>query len=81
MSEVGFGTIVPGRAQVSVDPNTNSIIVIADRSVQQVYEELIKSLDRRRPQVMLEAKIVILDTTDDFSLGVEVSGGDRTGLR
>jgi general secretion pathway protein D len=80
-NEAGFGTIVPGRAQVSVDPNTNSIIVIADRSVQQVYEELIKSLDRRRPQVMLEAKIVILDTSDDFSLGVEISGGDRTGLR
>lgn len=78
--EVNLGTIVPGRAQVSVDPNTNSIIVIADRAVQQVYEELIKSLDRRRPQVMLEAKVVILDTTDDFSLGVEVSGGDRTGL-
>lgn len=80
-SEAGIGTIVPGRAQVSVDPNTNSIIVIADRAVQQVYEELIRSLDRRRPQVMLEAKIVILDTSDDFSLGVEVSGGDRTGLQ
>lgn len=77
---MGTGTIVPGRARVSVDPNTNSIIVIADRAVQQVYEELIKSLDKRRPQVMIEAKVVILDTSDDFSLGVEVSGGDRTGI-
>lgn len=77
---VGAGTIVPGAARVSVDPNTNSIIVIADRAVQEVYADLIESLDKRRPQVMIEAKVVILDTSDDFSLGIEVSGGDRTGL-
>ena len=77
---VGSGTIVPGNARVSMDQNTNSIVVIADRSVQQVYEELIKFLDKPRPQIMIEAKVVTLNTSDNFSLGVEVSGGDRTGL-
>jgi general secretion pathway protein D len=36
-------------------------------------------LDKRRPQVMIEARIVIIDTSDDYTLGVEVSGGDRSG--
>ncbi|MEZ6048700.1 MAG: secretin N-terminal domain-containing protein [Planctomycetaceae bacterium] len=76
-----MSTILPGSARVSVDPNTNSIIVIAERSVQQVYEELIKALDQKRPQVMIEAKVVVLDTSDNFSLGIEISGGDRVGLR
>lgn len=75
----GMGTIVPGSARVSIDTKSNSIIVIADRAVQQVYEELIQSLDRRRPQVMIEARIVILDTTNDYSLGVEVSAGAARG--
>lgn len=65
----------------AVDVNTNSIIVIADKSVQQVYKELIDALDQHRPQVMIEAKVVVLDTSDNFTLGIEVSGGDRTGTR
>ena len=67
--------VLQGRdATVTADPNTNSIIVVADPSVQRVYEQLIKMLDRRRPQVLIEATIVTLDTTDDYSLGVEVAG-------
>jgi type II secretory pathway component GspD/PulD (secretin) len=75
----GAGTIVPGAARVSIDPKSNSLIVIADRSVQQVYEELIRSLDRRRSQVMIEAKIIIIDTSDNYSFGVEVSAGATKG--
>ena len=44
-----------------------------------MYEKLIKSLDQRRPQVMIEAEIVAVNTSGNFSLGVEVSMGDRTG--
>jgi len=75
----GMGTIVPGSARVSIDTKSNSIIVIADRAVQQMYEQLIHTLDRRQPQVMIEARIVILDTTNDYSLGVEVSAGVSHG--
>jgi general secretion pathway protein D len=69
----GGGSIVPGAARVSIDTKSNSLIVIADRPVQMVYEDLIRALDRPRPQVMIEAKIVILDTSDNYSFGVEVS--------
>jgi general secretion pathway protein D len=72
-SPAGAGSIVPGAARVSIDAKSNSLIVVADRPVQQVYEDLIRALDRPRPQVMIEAKIVILDTSDNYSFGVEVS--------
>ena len=72
---------LPGGARVSADVATNSLIVYAPSSVQPLYEKLIKSLDQRRPQVMIEAEIVAVNTSDDFSLGVEVSIGDRTGSK
>lgn len=70
-------SLLPNAARVTADPTTNSIIVVGDRGVQQTYKDLIEFLDRRRPQVMIEAKIVILDTSDNFALGIELSGGDR----
>ncbi|MFN8741016.1 MAG: secretin N-terminal domain-containing protein [Pirellula sp.] len=69
-----------GSAQVTADIGSNSLIIIAEPEVQQAYEQLIEFLDKRRPQVMIEARIVIIDTSDDYTLGVEVSGGDRSGV-
>jgi len=60
-------------ARVMVDEPTNTIIVIAAPSVHPIYEKLIARLDVRRPQVLIEATIVLIDTTDNFELGVEVS--------
>lgn len=76
----GLG-LLGSAAKVSADPSTNSLIVVAEPSVQEIYAELIRALDRRRPQVIVEAKIVILDAKDDFSLGIEVSIGDRNGVK
>lgn len=60
------------QARVTADPNTNSIIVVGPPDVQRMYEQLIRTLDKRRPQVLIEATIVTLDTSDDFELGVEI---------
>lgn len=80
---MGFGggqvATLPGGARISADVATNSLIVYAPSSVQSLYEKLIRSLDQRRPQVMIEAEIVAVNTSGNFSLGVEVSMGDRTG--
>jgi len=70
-----------GNAQVTADLGSNTLIIIAQPEVQEAYQQLIEFLDKRRPQVMIEARIVIIDTTDDFTLGVEMSGGDRVGTR
>ncbi|HSI33029.1 MAG: secretin N-terminal domain-containing protein [Phycisphaerae bacterium] len=64
-------------ATVAADVNTNSIIVIGPPAVQDMYASLIARLDVRRPQVQVECTIVTLDTTDNFSFGVDIghSGG------
>ncbi len=76
------GIVSPlGNAQVTADLGSNTLIIIAEPEAQQAYQQLIEFLDKRRPQVMIEARIIIIDTTDDYTLGVEISGGDRTGAQ
>lgn len=60
-------------AVVTADPNTNTIIVVAPPAAQAVYKKLIDILDKRRPQVMIEVKLVTIDTSDGFSLGVQLA--------
>lgn len=62
-------------AALYADENTNSIIVVGDPGAQAIYEHLIRELDQRRAQVLVETTIVVLDTSDSFSLGIEVSSG------
>jgi general secretion pathway protein D len=73
-SEPANEALIPGVARVTVDQPTNTIIVVADRTTQQMYEELVVYLDHRPLQVMIEAKVVIMDTSRNFSLGVDLSG-------
>ena len=75
------GTIRTHNATVTADVNTNSIIVIAEPSVQQMYQDLVKKLDERRPQVQIECTIVTLDTTDGQTFGVDIAklGGFESG--
>lgn len=65
------------QARVTADVNTNSIIVIANAEVQRLYAHLIEMLDIRRPQVLIEATLITLDTSDGFSLGVEISRSEE----
>ena len=68
-------------AKITADESSNTLIIVADPEVQRVYAELIRALDQRRAQVLIEAHLVILDTSDDFTLGVETSVGDTTGSK
>ncbi|UCF14252.1 MAG: hypothetical protein JSW59_12630, partial [Phycisphaerales bacterium] len=52
-------TIVP-------DPNTFSLIVYASRKNQEWIENLTKSLDKRRPQVLIDVTLVEITRTDSF---------------
>jgi general secretion pathway protein D len=60
------------QARITADPHTNSIIVIAPPDAQRVYEQLIRTLDKRRPQVLIECTIVTIDTSNDAQFGVEI---------
>jgi general secretion pathway protein D len=70
-----------GDAQITADPNTNSLVIVADPETQNAYAELIQKLDRRRPQVLIEAKLVVLDTSNDFSFGVDLSAHRNSALK
>ncbi len=72
-------TVRSTRATMTADTNTNTIIIVAEPHVQQIYERLIEALDRRRPQVLVEVTIVTIDTSDDFSLGVAIGHEHTAG--
>lgn len=59
-------------AVVTADTNTNTIIVVAPPDVQRVYKQLITRLDKRRPQVLVEVTLVVMDTSDTCQTGVEL---------
>lgn len=63
-------------ARLMAHEPTNTIIVVARASMHPVYKKLINRLDVRRPQVLVKATVVSLDTTDNFSLGVEIFSGE-----
>ena len=64
---------------VTADVNTNSIIVIGDADQQRFYEGLIPVLDKRRPQVLIEATLISIDTTNEEQLGVEIGVKSGSG--
>ncbi len=62
----------PGGLTLTVDEGTNTIIAIGDARRLVRLDELIRVLDVRRPQVMLEVLIVSLSEGDTLDLGVEL---------
>ncbi|QKK07471.1 MAG: hypothetical protein HND58_04390 [Planctomycetota bacterium] len=58
--------------QLTADPATNSIIAIGEVAELERLERLLKDLDVRRPQVLLEVLIVSLSESDSLDLGVEI---------
>ncbi len=61
------------QARVAVSKATNSIIVQATARQHRELEQLIKVLDKRRQQVLIEAMIIEVTTSDDMDLGVELN--------
>jgi general secretion pathway protein D len=54
------------------DENTFSIIVYASRKNQEWIKKLIKSLDKRRPQVLLDATLVAVTRGDQFNFDLDM---------
>jgi general secretion pathway protein D len=68
-----------GEAMISVDPETRKIIIISDDETNLQVQNVIRSLDRPKPQVLI--KVVFLQVTlgNDLDLGVEASYTHRSG--
>ncbi|MCA9303180.1 MAG: hypothetical protein KC996_03565 [Phycisphaerales bacterium] len=63
-----------GGPRVAVDVPSNTLIVVGNPREQAIYGRLIEQLDVRRPQVMIEITVVVLDTSDSYRLGIDIGG-------
>lgn len=61
----------PDIVAVIADPDNNQVVVRAPIKQQDDLEKLIMRLDRRKPQVFLQAMIVSVSDTENFTLAFE----------
>jgi type II secretory pathway component GspD/PulD (secretin) len=58
--------------RLTADEATNTLIAVGEPRQLAQLESLLKSLDTRQPQVMLEAVLVSMTDTDALNLGIEL---------
>jgi general secretion pathway protein D len=64
---------------IQADESLNAIVVRGDRTRITEVEEILKQLDIRRAQVLIEAAIVEVTMTDTLALGVDLTAVDSSG--
>jgi type II secretory pathway component GspD/PulD (secretin) len=69
-------SILSRNGKVSVEPRTNSLIVTDIPEVFPQVEQIIAELDKKAPQVMIEAQIVEIDSNRTKDLGLEWGGAN-----
>ncbi len=70
------GTV--GNATFAVDPDTHSIVVIADEQTAAQIQQVINNLDRPKPQVLI--KVVFLEVQHNNSEAIGFEGGWSKGI-
>jgi general secretion pathway protein D len=68
----GPGLITTGEVKIIADENTNSIIVFGPASALNEIEALVKDLDQRRAQVLIEALVVQVTGGNTLDVGAEL---------
>jgi general secretion pathway protein D len=69
------GTV--GTANISVDPVTHNLVIVADAETMAQIREVIASLDAPEPQVLIKAAFIEVNDNTALDLGVQ---GTYTGL-
>lgn len=65
--------------QIIAEPNTNSVIINAPASVIRILKSVIRQLDIKPAQILVEAMVVEINETDIKSLGIEWGSIDSEG--
>ncbi len=68
---------------MTFDESSNQVLVRAPLNMQPEFRRLIDTIDKRRPQVFIEAKILAVTWTDDMRLAFEsqiINSGGSEGL-
>ena len=69
-------TVLSKTGDIELEPRTNSLIVTDIPEVFPQVEQIIAELDKKAPQVMIEAQIVEIDSTRTRNLGFEWGGAN-----
>ena len=67
----GLAAIDGADVYVLADEPNNQVLVKAPAKLQRQFRELISKIDLRRPQVYIDAKIIVVTSTDSFRLAIE----------
>ena len=67
----GEGQAGPRRANIAAHQATNSLIISADRETQESFANVVRSLDVRRQQILVEAIIVEVSDSVARELGLQ----------
>ncbi len=68
-----------GNATIYVDPDTKNIIVISDEPTSEQISNVIASLDRPKPQVLINVVFLEVSHNNSLDVGVESSYGKGLG--
>ena len=68
-----FNNTMLGDAIIEIDAETRSIIIITDEETNFHIDEVIKQLDRPKPQVLIKVVFVEVTHRDDLDVGIEGS--------
>jgi len=60
------------RIRIVPDPNTYSLVVYASKKNQEWISTLIKQLDKRRPQVLIDVTLVEVTKTEQFNYDLQL---------
>ncbi|HET9238579.1 MAG TPA: type II secretion system secretin GspD [Oligoflexus sp.] len=65
--------------KITADESSNSLLITGSRAAYDAINSIVRKLDRRRPQVYVEADILDVNLSDDFSFGTSILLGSKSG--
>jgi general secretion pathway protein D len=80
-AKASTGSVISQNAIIQADEETNALIITADQNTVKNLKAVIRQLDIRRAQVLIEAIIAEITSSNDKQLGVglAVDGTNRDG--
>src|SRR5262245_16013 len=67
-----------GDAVISIDPETRSLIVIADEKTREYISQVVSNLDKPKPQVLI--KVVFVEVTHNKASDIGIEGAYRQNI-
>ncbi len=65
--------------KITADESSNSLLITGSRAAYEAVNGIIRKLDRRRPQVYVEADILDVNLTNNFKFGTSTLLGAKSG--